>query len=168
MARGIRLTKAERESLRVLLGPVNVNLNTYGSKLVRDAATFLKKLEASEEAPKGVPIEPIEEALIAAARGKVVALEAGHARASVQAKAVKATPEDAKLVGAWMTRQGWLQGPQTVIDVLNKWYQWLPKARATQPPPALTPGLGDDADNGRGTAPAGQANSQRRPAPGLR
>lgn len=166
MARGIRLTKAEREVLVAVLGEWADT--TSLARQARAARSVVEKVMASEEAPKGVAIEPIEEALIAAARGKVVALEAGHARASVQAKAVKATPEDAKLVGAWMTRQGWLQGPQTVIDVLNKWYQWLPKARATQPPPALTPGLGDDADNGRGTAPAGQANPQRRPAPGLR
>ena len=139
-----------------------------GVRAVKLAASILAKVEESEAAVRGVDIGPIESALIAAARGKVVALEAGHARASVQAKAVGATPETAKVVGSWMARQGWLKGPQTVIDVMNKWYQWLQKARATEPPPAVAPGLGTDADNGRGPAPAGQANPQRRPPPGLR
>lgn len=169
MARGIRLTKQERDVLRILLDPA-----TEGSdpgldrkqKAARDS--ILAKLDASEEAPKGVSVEPIEDALIASARGKVVALEAGHARASVQAKAVGATPEDAKLVGAWMARQGWLSGPQTLIDVLNKWYQWLPKARATEPPPALQPGLGTDAKAERGPGTPGEAHPPGRPAPGFR
>ena len=172
MARGIRLTKAERDTLRKLLGAQYVDLSTYGTRIVRDAASILAKVDASEAETKGVDIRPIEDALVAAARGKVVALEAGHGRASVQAKAVGATPETATVVGAWMARQGWLQGPQTVIDVLNKWYQWLPKARATEPPAHLPQGLGPagkpDANNGRGPAPAGQANPGRRPAPGLR
>jgi hypothetical protein len=141
VARGIRLTKAERVWLKAHL---HDPCNDYGwdAKDARLAGSITQKLDASEEAPKGVAIEPIEEALIASARGKVVALEAGHARASVQAKAVGATPETARKVGEWMARQGWLQGPQTIIDVLNKWFQWLPKAKATEPPPALQAGLG--------------------------
>ena len=164
MARGIRLTKQEREWLRRFIEPQS-RVESKGGKL---AQSVLQKLAASEEAPKGVSVEPIEDALIASARGKVVALEAGHARASVQAKAVGATPEDAKLVGAWMARQGWLSGPQTLIDVLNKWYQWLPKARATEPPPALQPGLGTDAKAERGPGTPGEAHPPGRPAPGFR
>lgn len=169
MARGVRLTKAEREWLRRVLdnrGGDETHWDRRGSKL---ADGLLKKLEASEETPKGVDIVPIEEALVAAARGKVVALEAGHARASVQAKAVGATPETAKLVGAWMARQGWLQGPQTVLDVMNKWYQWLPKARATEPPPSLAPGLGKpDADTRQGTGSPSPAHPSGRSTPGFR
>ena len=167
MARGIRLTKVERAALGAWLDG-ELNGATHPAPKAATLRSIHKKLLASEEATAGVDIGPIEAALVAAARGKVVALEAGHGRASVQAKAVGATPETATVVGAWMARQGWLQGPQTVIDVLNKWYQWLPKARATEQPPALKPGLGADADNGRGPATAGQANPGRRPAPGLR
>jgi hypothetical protein len=168
MARGIRLTKAERDTLRKLLSAQYVDLSCYGTRIVKDAASILAKVDASEETPKGVDVAPIEEALIAAARGKVIALEGGHARAAVMAASMKATPETATIVGAWMGRQGWLQGPQTLIDVLNKWYQWLPKARATEPPPALTPGLGTDATDGRGPAAAGQKAAGRRSTPGFR
>lgn len=168
MARGIRLTKSERESLRLLIGPVNVNLNSFGSKLVKDADSILRKLLASEESPAGVNPGPIEEALIAAARGKVIALEGGYDRAARLAGYAKATPEQATDIGAWMARQGWLHGPQTIIDVLNKWHPWLAKARATAPPPALQPGLGTDAPDGRGPAKAGKAPAGGRSTPGFR
>lgn len=180
MARGVRLTKAERELLKQLFTPGasdlsrprTMDLSSFGRSANKTALAILAKVEASEESGRGVDIVPIEEALVAAARGKVVALEAGHARASVQAKAVGATPETAKLVGAWMARQGWLQGPQTVLDVMNKWYQWLPKARATEPPPSLAPGLGPagkpDADTRQGTGSPSPAHPSGRSTPGFR
>lgn len=169
MARGVRFTKAEREWLRSWL-PANVAAEE-GSKRAKLGEAVLAKLLASEEAPATVDVAPIEEALVAFARGKVIALEGGFPRARVQATACKATVEDAKLVGGWMARQGWLTGPMTLLDVLNKWHMWLPKARATQPPPALQPGLGTDAVQGPGTAQGEQpsvAGSQpgRRPAGG--
>jgi hypothetical protein len=169
VARGIRLTKAERGALQEWLENLgNPPMGGPTNKEAKLAASILEKLRESEESPKGVDIVPIEEALVAAARGKVIALEGGHARASVQAKAVGATPEGAAMVGAWMARQGWLTGPMTVLDVLNKWYMWLPKARATEPPPALAPGLGADADTRQGTGPASPAAAGRRSTPGFR
>lgn len=161
MARGIRLTKTERESLRVLIGPVNVNLGSHGSKLVRDAAAILRKLSDSEETPKGVDIVPIEEALIAAARGKVIPLEGGHAQASVRAAQMKATPEDAALVGAYLARTAYFTQPMTVLDVLNKWWSWLPKARASAPPPSLAPGLGSNGLAREPTEASGNAGVQK-------
>jgi hypothetical protein len=163
MSRGIRLTKAERAWLSDALGNV-----AWGGKGEKLSKAILDKVAASEESPKGVDIVPIEEALVAAARGKVIALEGGHARASVQAKAVAATPETATMVGAWMARQGWLTGPMTVLDVLNKWYMWLPKARATEPPPALSPGLGADADTRPGPGTPGKPPTGGRSTPGFR
>ena len=135
---------------------------------VKAVSTILSKLTASEETPKGVDIVPIEEALIASARGKVIALEGGHGMASVRAAQLKATPKDAALIGAYLARTAYFTQPMTVLDVFNKWYSWLPKARATQPPPALTPGLGADAADERSPAPAGKAPAQRRPAQGFR
>lgn len=139
MARSVRFTKAERELLGFALGGV-VPFTPKQAK-VRDG--IFKKLSDSEAAAATVDVGPIEEALIATARGKVVALEGGYPRARVQATAVGATVDDAKLLGGWMARQGWLTGPMTLLDVLNKWVMWIPKARATQPPPALEQGLGD-------------------------
>jgi hypothetical protein len=172
MARGIRLTKAERDVLRTLLEAPNAARGV--PRHAKAVTSILEKLSASEESPKGVDVAPIEEALIAAARGKVIALEAGHARASVQAKAVGATPETAAMVGAWMARQGWLQGPMTVLDVFQKWYQWVPKARATAPPAELKAGLGEDKgvrEGAKSPSTAGDARSGAfvgRTVPGFR
>lgn len=172
MARGIRLLKAEREFLKALLGP-SMDYSHRGKKAVALAESILTKVEESESKAKGVPVAPIEEALIAAARGKVLQLDpAAYGRASRMAEAVKATPEDAKRIGAWMARQGWLNQEQTLLDVLNKWYQWLPKARATEPPPPLPAGLGPagkpDADTRQGTGTPGQAHPPGRSTPGFR
>lgn len=173
MARGIRLLKAEREFLKGLLAQSEW---LERPKLAKTAASILQKVVDSETAPAGVPIAPIEAALIAAT-AKVVALEAGHDRASKMAATVKANPEQAKVIGEWMQRTHWLHGPQTVLDVLNKWYQWLPKARATEPPKLLAPGLGPaGAPSGRqeagdvrqGPGTPGQASPKRGTAPGFR
>lgn len=166
MARSIRFTKAERDLLKLIL--TEWADGTALVKMAKTARGIVAKVKASEEAEATVDVGPIEEALVAAARGKVIALEGGHARARVQATAVKATVEDAKLLGGWMARQGWLTGPMTLLDVLNKWYMWLPKARTTQPPPALGPGLGTDAPDVRSAPPTGQAPAGGRRAPGFR
>jgi hypothetical protein len=167
VARGIRLTKAERDFLKECLAGDWTN-----AKRTKLAGSIVQKLRESEEAVKGVDIVPIEEALIAAARGKVIALEGGHAMASVRAAQMKATPEQAALIGAYLARTPYFTQPMTVLDVFNKWYSWLPKARSTQPPPHLPSGLGPagapDAPDERGPAPAGKAATNRRPAPGLR
>jgi hypothetical protein len=172
MARALRLTKAERDFLKAILDPHAMDYSARGTRAVKTAASVLEKLTASEEAPKGVDIVPIEEALVAAARGKVLALEGGHAMASVRAAQLKATPADAALIGSYLARTPYFTQPMTVLDVFNKWYSWLPKARATQPPPNLPAGLGPagapSAADERGPAPSGQATTQRRPAQGFR
>lgn len=176
MARSLRLAKAERDWLKSILAPTSMDWSALGgTKSVKLAASILAKVEESEERSPGVDARPIEDALLKASRGKVVRLEGegGYGRASRQAGAVKATPELATLIGEWMARQGWLHGPMTVLDVLNKWYMWLPKARATEPPKGLPAGLGPagapiDRDDGPSPAPAGKATTGRRQAPGLR
>lgn len=170
--RGVRFTKAELAFLRNVLGvmkePGTVwDWSCFGTKVKEHATSLLAKLDAAETVPAGVAVKPIEDALIKSSHGKVLALEGGHAVASRRLTQMKVTAEDAELVGAYMARQQWLTSPMTLLDVLNKWYQWLPKARATQPPPSLAPGLGGDG-TGQGPAPAGKATTGRRPAPGFR
>lgn len=141
----------------------------WSTKDQRAALAIEAKLKASEEKPKGVDPGPIEEALVRTARGKVIPLEGGYSMAGGLATAVKATEEQAELVGAYLARSGFFTGPFTVIDVLKKWHSWLPKARATQPPPALTPGLGarDEGHTGPGPGTPGPANPPGRTAPGF-
>lgn len=171
MARSIRFTKAERDFLKLVLGPT-MDWSHLGTKVVKTAAACLKKLEESEEQTAGVEVGPIEEALIAAARGKVLALEGGFGRASVMAASMKVTPELAALVGSYLARNNFFTGPFTLLDVLNKWYQWLPKARATAPPTSLPSGLGPagktDAPDVGSPAAAGKAATSGRRAPGFR
>lgn len=168
MARGLRFTKPERDFLKSALGSA-VDWAAFGAKEAKAAASILAKVEASESAPTTVDAAPLEAALIAGARGKVIALEGGWPRARVQATAVKATVEDARMVGEWMARQGWLLGPMTLLDVLNKWHFWLPKARATQPPPRLEEGLGKQGVS-EGVVPEkqGKAAGKNRAVPGFR
>lgn len=167
MARGLRFTKPERDFLKHAFGTA-VDWGAFGTKEAKLAASILTKVVASESAPNTVDAAPLEVALIAGARGKVIALEGGWPRARVQATAVKATVEDARMVGEWMARQGWLTGPMTLLDVLNKWNMWVPKARTTQPPPALSPGLGADAPDARSPAAAGNAAPGGRSTQGFR
>lgn len=162
--RGVRFTKAELELLNGLLVMVTPQA-TPGMWKARNS--IMAKLAAAVEAPKGVQVQPVEDALVAASHGKVIKLEGGHAMASRRCTDAKVTPEDAKLVGEWMARQPWLTGPMTLLDVLNKWYQWLPKARATQPPPALQAGLGTNG-TGQGPAQAGPAPKVGRTPQGFR
>lgn len=165
--KGVRFTKAEVACLRAWCdGELGHTTQTSDTppKVVR---SILTKLDAAETAPSGVAVKPIEDALIRTSHGKVLALEGGHAVASRRLTAMKVTVEDAELVGAYMARQTWMTSPMTLLDVLNKWYQWLPKARATQPPPSLAPGLGGDGI-GQGPAPAGKTVTGRRPAQGFR
>lgn len=169
MARSLRLTKAERDWLKTSI-PLLLEIKLLDKgKSAKLGASVLAKVVASEERAPGIDIGPLEDALERAARGKVIRLEGGFDRASRQAGAVKASVELMVTVGEWMARQSWLTGPMTILDVLNKWYMWLPKARATQPPPGLSPGLGSgDRDDGQSPAPAGKAPPGGRRAPGLR
>lgn len=165
MARGIRFTKAEAELIRSALEW----LRQGDDKPSKTAKAVLAKLDAAEapvEADHDSP-KALQDALLPAARGKVVPLEGGWPMAAGMAKNAKATAADAQLIGEWMGRQGWLTTPMTLLDVLKKWHMWLPKARATQPPPSLGPGLGTDG-TGQGTATAGKPPARGRPAQGFR
>jgi hypothetical protein len=167
--KAVRFTKAELSCIRAALEFVaDVQADA------RAASGVLAKLDAAEVvATPNAAVGPIEEALMAGARGKVIALDrTGYGRASVQAGRLGVTPADARVVGEWIARQGWLHGPQTLLDVLNKWPAWVSKARATQPPPSAQPGFGDGvqvtgATTGPGTNGPGQGSSGGRPARGF-
>ena len=173
--KGVRFTKAE---VAVIKSAIQLLCSPWGSSGADEkaASRVIAKLDAAETAPAGVDVGPLEEALMKESRGKVIKLLGGYAVASRRATQMKVTVEEAVAVGAWMSRQSWLTGPMTLLDVFNTWYQWLPKARATEPPPSLAPGLDgrgrrrdtEDGTDGRGPAPAGQTPSGRRSAPGLR
>jgi hypothetical protein len=164
--RGVRFTRAEMAWLRQWLDANRqADLDNADQKAVKLADSVLAKLDAAQE-PVGVDVGPLEEALEKAAMGKVVRLEGGYARASRQAKNVGATPELMTLVGGWMGRQTWLHGPKTIIDVLNQWHNWVPKARATEPPKGMEPGLNAEAGPSP-TAERRQAQG-RRPKAGFR
>lgn len=181
--KAVRFTKAEVQAIRDALSHWE-GLLTTSTKEEQAARQVLAKLDAAHEsAVTGVAPAPIEQALIATSRGKVVPVDGGWARASKQATAVKATVEDARLIGAWMARTGWLTGPKTLFDVLNQWPNWLAKAKATAPPPSAPSGFGDavaekDAVQGQespGRVSAAVGGRQqtvdagaRRPLPGFR
>jgi hypothetical protein len=170
--RAIRLTKAEVAVLRGIDGDLR------GAGITRDAdvkawqSLMAKVRAAQEERPAGADVGPIQAALVSAARGKVVELVAGYPVASRRCQQLGVTPDDARQVGEWMARQQWLRGPQTLLDVLNKWPQWLSKARATAAPPTLKAGLdaggGNRADSGQGANGTGEGAAQGRPARGFR
>lgn len=127
----------------------------------------LTKLFAASIAPTQTSAGPIEAALVATSRGRVVKLETTGsvwARAARMAASVGATADGAGAVGAWLSRQSWLRGTLTVIDVLKKWPEWSAKARAEASAAGLPEGF--DGDAGR-SAPAqrGQDTRGRRPAP---
>lgn len=161
--KGVRFTKAELSVIEDALKSL-----THGYEMEIDGApkhpihSIRNKLRAAVEAPKGVDIRPMEAALVKAARGKVIELEGGHSVASNRATSMKVTQEQVEMVGAYMARQNWLTSPMTILDVLNKWFTWLPKARATEPPPTLEAGLGSstaDRPNKRVPSRVGKASS---------
>ncbi len=136
-------------------------------KFQKMCGSVLAKLDKAE-APADVSIAEfdgvgaIEKALISKASGKVVQLSGGYGQAHGMAKACKATVADAEVLGGWLSRQNWMNEPTTLIGVLRKWNEWLPRARATQPPPSLEAGFGD---TGQGTkTPSGKAPVGRKPS----
>lgn len=139
--KGVRFTKAEVAFLRQCMTTHCSPWGDMSAATQRLNESVARKLDAAETAPTGVAVKPIEDALIRTSHGKVLALEGGHARASRVLTALGATVEQAELIGAYMARSTWLTSPMTVFDVAAKWNSWLPKARATQPPPSLKPGL---------------------------
>ncbi len=160
--RAVRFTKAE---VARIVQALCVSKTEEDERL---RTSIVRKLdEATAEAPKGVSVGPIEKALVRTARGKVVELvsgPSGYGRASKLATSVGATVEDAEVVGAWLARQGWLRDPTTVLGVLNKWAEWLPRARATAPPPPSREGYGTG-ETGQGpSGPSGGGSGRGRKA----
>ena len=162
-ARPIRLTAKEADLLALLLA---------GAVQTPTLLSLQAKLEAARAAaPKCVNIGPMEDVLITYSRGRVVPMgPGGHARASRRATDLGVTPDELKVVGVWLARQHWLSEPITIIMVLNKWAEWLPRARATAPPGGTREGLGGREaapDLGSGPKTGGVAPPTGRPAPGL-
>lgn len=158
--KGVRFTKAELAWLREAL-------DTHEDAADKVVKSIVAKLTAAEEAPKGVNVRPLEEALIKGAGGKVVALASpgGYARACKMATEKAATAEDMALIGAWLGRQGWMAGTKTLLDALSQYDAWLPKARAEAPPPGVPEGL----NGGRQEGHVRQGSeAKRRPASGRR
>lgn len=164
--RAVRFTKAEALALHD--AGHHADSTGHGSKALSMA---LEKLVAAEApAEKGVAAGPLEEALVRTSRGKVVELVSGpgaYGRASKMATALGATVADAEVLGAWLARQGWLREPTTLLGVLNKWAEWLPRARATAPPPAAPEGFDGTGDTGQGAGRPGQRGGGRGGAPGF-
>lgn len=138
--RPLRLTKVEHAEMTHLVQAA------HAAEPDKVYDGLLKKLAEMVAAAPGVAAGPIEEALLSSSRGKVVQLAGGsaYARCSKQATSLGVTVDDARLVGSWLARQGWFQGPTTLLGVLNKWAEWLPRARATAPPPKASEGFGDE------------------------
>lgn len=63
MAKGVRFTKSERESLKSVLS--HVYLTDYGSRIVKDAASILEKLELAEMPVKKAPGLSVNDAIAA-------------------------------------------------------------------------------------------------------
>lgn len=167
--KGVRFTKAERELLEVMLAAAT-DWTWHTKDAIKLGNSMLEKLRAAVEAPAGVSVKPIEDALIQSSRGKVVPIMDGHSMVSRRLTAMKVTAEQARAVGAYLGRSSFFTGPFTIIDVVDKWYKWLPKAQATEPPPALEPGLGTggQAQSGQGPAGPGKAPPGRRTPQGFR
>jgi hypothetical protein len=166
--RAVRFTKLECEAVLAALADWTSNQDKAWQRAIDSARTKLEAAQAPE--PSGVSVGPIEAALIRMARGKVVQLEsgpAGYGRASKMATACGATVEEAELVGAWLSRQRWMNEPTTILGVLNKWAEWLPRARATVPPPATAEGFDGTGTAGPGAGGPGRRGGGRGSAPGF-
>lgn len=171
--RGVRFTKAETEYLERMVDaagdPSDARLffGTMPSpKEFKLQQSILTKLKAAGEPQQpGVNAVAFERALVESARGKVVAVEGGnatYARVSRQATSVGASVQAAAVIGSWIASQSWLTGPLTVFTVLNKWPDWLARAKAVAAPGGLPEG-----DLGPGTTQARPKATAGRRAPGI-
>lgn len=168
--KGVRFTKQEVAAIE----EANTILRAAPADMPKGWSSVMRKIQAADAPSSNAAVGPIETALVAASRGKIVEMDkSGYGRASVQAGRMGVTPEDAALVGRWCASQGWLRGPLTMLTVLNKWPDWVSKARATVTPSSAPPGFGDVAgvkgeEATPGAARPGAANRDGRPAPGFR
>src|SRR5678815_725013 len=143
--RPVRLTDVEGVELELTLHDARANCTDPFRCKVLDKVLAKVAAALEVDTKTGVSVVELEQALERTAGGKFVPLTGGWPKAGAIAKNVGATVSDAELIGAWMWRQGWLHGPNTLLDVLRNWHSWLPKARATQPPPGVPAGLGANA-----------------------
>ena len=108
-----------------------------------DLASLYVKLTAvnSKRAAPGANVSDIEGVLVQHAGGRVVRVPlvpSQYAALSRQLGEHGATPEDAKLLGAWLARQKWLKGSLTLLSIVKKWADWLARARAEEVKPGAT------------------------------
>lgn len=145
--RPIRLTVTEARVIRDALKAWTGFLSTSEAD-EKAAARVLTKLAESELPAATVAVAPIEAALVAASRGKVVPLgdPRSYQHASRTAARVEATPEKAAAIGAWIARQPWFRGQATILLVLKKWGEWLPPALKSLPPREAKEGFGGGTD----------------------
>lgn len=157
--RSVRFTKREAEAL---LREVS-QLDTMDDNMdvdddVKSAVTKIRA--AMEPVPAGLNVRPIEAALIAHSRGRVVPLlgAPGHrwARLSKEGTELGVDVPKAEVLGAWLARQGWMTSTLTIADVFRRWPEWYSKAEAER-----APNVGQSTDGQRRPTAAG-----RRP-PGL-
>lgn len=77
----------------------------------------------------------VQEALVEASAGKVVAVE-GDFRAAFwvivrqRLGSYKATIEEARTIGGWLSRQHWLSGSMTIDQIARGWPSYLARAEA--------------------------------------
>lgn len=94
---------------------------------------LLSKIDKASEPTKSIDIKGLESTLILQSGKKVIALadDAGKARAARQAKLLELDNDSIssmETMGRWIRNQKWLTGKLTILDVLNKWSSWWPKA----------------------------------------
>lgn len=172
--RGVRFTKVEHQWLIDVV--TTARISTGEAPLIRGKVEPTEKVQSSilgklsaagEPATPGVAAGPLEAALIESSHGKIVGVGSNALpRISRQATALGMTVPAARVVGAWIAGQKWLQGPLTIFTVLNKWPDWYARAKVTAAPDGIEEGIGA-ADVGQGTAPKRPASTAGRRAPGL-
>lgn len=123
----IKFTKSEITEIQSLAEVANA------ASPDRVYESIIAKCRGTLSPEKGISIGPLETILLTESRSKCVKLATGtgYAAASKMATRLGATADDVRLVGQWLSVQGWLTpGSQTILGVLRKWDDWYPKAKA--------------------------------------
>lgn len=163
--RGVRFTKAEAEFVYQRM--YDADVEGESTKTRKLAVSVMAKIRAlSTPTEPGVNAGELERALVAASRGKVVPVESGFPRISRVATGLGATVAQATVLGTWIAGESWLRGPLTVFTVLNKWPDWLARAKATAPPAGVDSGIGPG-DLGPSTTAKRPTSTAGRRTPGL-
>lgn len=162
--RGIRLTKDEVSLIEQVFNDSYFTSSMDDNKSFKARNSILSKISSAQAPSVNPSIKPLEDILVSNAGGKVIPLSdpLGYARASRQAGLLglnDATGQDFATMGIWINTQAWIKtmnGFLTILDVLNKWSQWFPKAKAS------------NVNTGQSPNKSGQGITGRRPASGLR